>query len=462
MPPETGSKNILARFGQHTLGAYHAHELGMYSSPQQRRLHHKIAHALVLPALLGVISLGALSSVTVQSLLASVHTSSPTQVATQPKTLPKTITKPTTHKTAPKKKTTKPTTSPTYVVTPPPAPKPLPSMPAVAGKNTSYTLGVLVIKYFPLTSNGQNININVTGDVSDSYSYIRQHTTDVTNNLLADLPKATKYLGYHYGGNLPSLGYHVVATFEHKQAVPIDSTSHPDHPTAPNYNLIMTQHNICDYVNNKGVREVWLWAYQGPSTKGPNHDQPYLGISESKMSGPYGDISNSFRWNDMPLCAHTYRVYTFNYGRGTSEAMESWGHQMEAELDAVNQPLFRNIYQGPNYPQTLHVNGRCGSVHNPPNARSEYDRANSTPQLSDCLDWNPDGLGHLTSISCKLWGCYDYSDSNNSSLNYMIWMWQNLPGRNNTKSYQGQQLRNWWDVHGEFDTVMGSSKHLTL
>ncbi len=346
---------------------------------------------------------------------------------------------------------------------PPPAPPPPPpSLPAVAGKNTSYSPGVLVIKYFPLTSNGQNININVTGDIGDSYAYIRQHTIDVTNNLVQALSRATRYLGYAYGGNQSSLNYHIVNTYEHTQAVPINGSLHPGFSTYPDYNLIMNQHSICDYVNNQGVSEVWLWAYQGPSTQGPNHDQPYLGIAESKMSGPFGDISNSYRWNDMPVCAHTYRVYTFNYQRGTSEALESWGHQMEAELDAVNQPLYRNIFQGPNYPQTLGVNGRCGSVHNPPNARSEYDRGNGTPQLSDCLDWNPDGLGKLSSISCALWGCNDYGDADNPSLNYMIWMWQNLPGMNNTKTYQGQQLRNWWDVHGEFDTIMGSSKHLTL
>ena len=461
MPPETGPKNILARFGQHTLHAYRAHEFGMYDSPRERRFHHKLAHALILPATIGVIGLCILSSVTVQSLLASAHIPSPTQVAIQPKTLPKTITKPTTHKTTPKKKTTHQTSKPAPTVTPPPVPKPLPSLPAVGGKNTSYSLGVLVIKYFPLTSNGQNINIKVTGDVGDSYSYIRQHTIDMTNNLVKFLPKATQYLGYKYGGNKPALSYHVVATYEHKTAVPINSTIHPGYPTYPDYNGIMNSHNICSYVDTKGVHEVWLWAYQGPSTQGPSHNQPFLGIEESKMSGPYGDISNSYEWNDMPHCQHTYVVYTFNYGRGTAEAMHSWGHQIEWEMRAVDNNLF-SLFQGPNYPQTLGVVGRCGSVHNPPNARFEYDYANPKAQKSDCKDWTPDGQGALASISCTIWGCSDVSDSNNSQLNYMIWMWQNMPGRNNTKTYQGKQLRNWWDIHGEFDTVMGASKHLVL
>lgn len=350
-------------------------------------------------------------------------------------------------------------TSPSPAPAPSPAPSVAASLPVVAGKNTSYSLGVLVIKYFPLTANGQNIDMSVTGDVGDTYANIRQHTIDITNNLLTDLPKATQYLGYKYAGDKPSLNYHVVATLEHTTAVPINATIHTGHPTYPDYNGIMNSSNICSYVDNQGVHEVWLFAYQGPSK--PGTTTPYLDIEESKMSGPYGDISNSYEWNDMPVCRHTYVVYTFNYGRGTAEAIHSWGHQIEAEMKAVNSSLF-TLFQGPNYPQTLGVTGRCGSVHNPPNARFEYDWANTIPQPSDCEDWQPDGLGTTTEISCVLWGCNDISDSDNAQLNWQIWMWQNLPGMNNAKTYQGQQLRNWWDVHGNFDTVMGSNKKLTL
>ena len=71
----------------------------------------------------------------------------------------------------------------------------------------------------------------------------------------------------------------------------------------------------------------------------------------------------------MPLCKHTYIVYTFNYGRTTAEAVEVWGHQLEDEFSAINLNLFRNKFQGPNHPQTEKCHGRCGSVHNPPNAK---------------------------------------------------------------------------------------------
>jgi hypothetical protein len=90
-------------------------------------------------------------------------------------------------------------------------------------------------------------------------------------------------------------------------------------------------HNICNFVDNKNVKEVWLFAYQGFPSK--------LGVMESKMSGPHGDISNSNKANEMPLCKHTYIVYTFNYGRTIAEAVEVWGHQLEAEFDEHSEYL---------------------------------------------------------------------------------------------------------------------------
>jgi hypothetical protein len=320
----------------------------------------------------------------------------------------------------------------------------------------SYDLDVLVISYFPLTEDGM-LDIGVTGETfleGLTHEQIRQRTIDITNNFIGAVAEATTYLGYEDTSAEPAITYHVSETIEHLEAVPI--APRPGLPLYPDYPGIMTEHDICDLVDNGGIDEIWIWAYQGfPVEK--------LAISESRMAGPFGDISNSFRFNDMPVCASSYVVYTFNYARGTAEALENWGHQMEAELDAVDMDnIFRDKFQGPNYPQTLDVTGRCGSVHNPPNARFEYDRNNPTPQLSDCLDWDPNGLGELSEISCDVWGCVDNSDSDNPPLNYMIWNWQNAPGINNPVEYQGKQLRSWWDVYGDFDNVMTNSRTLVI
>jgi hypothetical protein len=325
------------------------------------------------------------------------------------------------------------------------------SVQAATTTNTSYNMGVLVIKYFPLTADGKNIDIQVTGDVGEPYNVIRQKTINITNNLLTFIPKATKYLGYSNPNAQPSINLNVVDTKEYTQNVPMILGSRK-----PDYQQIMFSHNICNYVDNQNVREVFLWAYQGPTYPGSAY--PYLNISESKMSGPFGDISNSNREDDMPKCNNTYRVYTFNYGRGTGEAIHSWGHQIEAEIDAVDSYILRDLFQGPNYPQTLKVKGRCGSVHNPPNARFEYDYTNPSVQQSDCLNWNPDNLGALSNISCANWGCNYIADDNEPQLNYIVWNFQNLPGAGNTKSLNGIYLRNFWDIHGDFDNVLRSDR----
>lgn len=345
--------------------------------------------------------------------------------------------------------TTSPSPSPTQVPSPSPSPQP--------GLDTSFDINVLVIKYFPVNAAGF-IDLTITGDVGESFAVIKKRTDDVTSQLKISLEKASTYLGYKDLNAKPALRYTIIDTKEYLQAVPIKARANK--PTYPDYRGIMQTHNICDYVDNKGVKEVWLWAYQGPP-KADGH--PYLDIYESKMSGPFGDISSSGREDDMPICTNTYRVYTFNYTRFTAEAVESWGHQIEAEMGEIDSNLYRNIFQGANHPQTLGVTGRCGSVHNPPNARFEYDRANPTAQKSDCLDWNPDSLGQLTEISCQNWGCQDIDPvSSNAALNYQIWMLQNMPGRNNSKTYQSKKLRNWWDIHGDFDNAMRTSKRLTL
>lgn len=112
---------------------------------------------------------------------------------------------------------------------------------------------------------------------------------------------------------------------------------------------------------------------------------------------------------------------------------------------------------------------RCGTVHTAPNSAAD-EKNNITPNSAgtDCMDWQPEGWGQPDyDVSCRTWGCgalwppydrnnYNYHEIifNNAEHKYSIWHWAYMPGRNNNKKMSnGQQLRNWWDVHGDFDGV---------
>jgi hypothetical protein len=314
------------------------------------------------------------------------------------------------------------------------------------------TIDVLEIAYYPLTLDGKSVDIGVTGDVGGLLTDVKAHVASVSANVAETLSLGSAYRGYANPSAPRDLAYNIVGSLEFLTPVPsIASAFNPGYPRRADYATIMSSIDVCDYIANHGVDEIWIWAYQGPHQ---------LDISESKMSGPNGDISNSYRLDDMPHCGRTYLVYTYNYGRGTAEAVEDHGHQIEAELSHLDFHLVRDLFMGPNYPATLGVTGRCGSVHNPPNARFEYDRFNPASNLSDCLAWTPDGLGALSTISCANWGCADNGDADNPARNYQVWWMQNLPGIGNTVSYGGRRLRDWWDVYYDFDGVMAGSPSL--
>ncbi len=326
--------------------------------------------------------------------------------------------------------------------------------------DTGYDLGVLVLKYFPTTSDGR-IDTAYTGDVGQSYSLISQRVETITNSLMNFLPKATSYLN----SEAPSLNYHIAANIEHRSPVPFNPSNR-----APLYDQIMSEHNICNLVDGPdGVREVWLFAYQGGVYPGSNPPAPYLSISESLMSGPNGTVQNG-GYTPMPICSHTYRVYTFNYYWGADQAIHSWSHQMESELGAVDYGLFWNLWVGGAAAEPGNTPGsfaRCGWTHKPPNARGDYDYENPAPQNSDCPNWQPLG-GTYTKVSCADWSCVGKAGVDpyyeTPALDYYVWMWQHLPGRNNDKVFNNQKLRNWWDVHGDWDNIMSPNglKSLTL
>lgn len=311
-------------------------------------------------------------------------------------------------------------------------------------KSAQYQMPVLVLKYFP-TTDGVNLDSSITG-VTATMAQIRTHVDTIQKDTLTYLEDGSRFHGYKDAGAPVSMHYSIIDNKEFDTALPIGNEV-PWKPGQgiyrPDYMKILTDLNICNYVDNQGLKEVWFfgWHY--------GNIEPV----ESNMAGPYGDISNSERTNDMPVCSKTYVLYNYNYGRATDQALHDHGHQIESVLSYIDPTTFVSKFIGPwSTYSTNDGSGanfhRCGWTHNPPNTGTEYDYYNTQSSGTDCEDWNPGGTGVQVNVTCSEWQC--------SESKFHDWRWQNMPGMNNPNP----ELSNWWDFIGDFDKAMAAGEKL--
>jgi hypothetical protein len=307
-----------------------------------------------------------------------------------------------------------------------------------------YLIPTLVISYYPV-KNGR-VDRAVTGDVNASLADVRRHVDRTTRRVVQALEQGSIYHGYKDPTAKPSLQYKILDTLEFLEPLP---TYHKAGHRVPmtNYQAIMKRVDIRQWVEERGVKEVWLWGYHGG----------VIDLWESNMAGPFGDISNSDRApHDLPVLSKTYTVYHYNYQRGPSEAVEDHIHQIEAVLNYVDgrdrtppdrwpELLFWGKFVGSDHSHKI-VRPGCGWAHYPPNGERDYDWANPRYVWTDIEDWRPDGTGQKKRLNCQRW--------NGDSLAWFIYWMQNLPGANNGLTYRDRSLRNWWVFIGDFDTAM--------
>jgi hypothetical protein len=186
-----------------------------------------------------------------------------------------------------------------------------------------------------------------------------------------------------------------------------------------------------------------------------------------------GDISNSNRDNtDLPVYAHTYTVYGYNFRRSQAEAIHNHGHQIEAQLSYVNQfqdgntDLWWKKFVGQNSTGQF-ISGRCGWTHMPPNTTTDYDYLNPTVVASDIEDWTPSHSGTTTMVNVNTWankvyawpdGVTDFSQRVETQW-YLYWM-ESIPGYANTILSGADYLTNWWDFLGSWDASIGANERL--
>lgn len=304
--------------------------------------------------------------------------------------------------------------------------------------------------------------IRSDSSMPDPLSSARERTQKINLETMAFLDKGSIYHGYKDPTATPSLAYQMFEEKEFHTPVP-KLGGYADHVK------ILNNLNICNYVENLGVKEVWLWMYH-TSTVAP---------VESYQTGPNHQAGNGYM--NLPVCKKSYTVYDYSLSRGTSETIEDHTHHIEhlwesldAEAEALYQ-LFTNE-QDEFKPNNLSLPLHCGWTHCPPNVIISPNNCNPTTNVcycegynweseriveSDCENWKPDGTGVKTSVSCHTWYGQDKACIKNGGIEFKVWWMQNIPGKNNGLTYNGKAIKNWWDFIGNFDAAIASGKRLT-
>jgi Concanavalin A-like lectin/glucanases superfamily len=328
----------------------------------------------------------------------------------------------------------------------------------------SLSVPVLVIAYLP-TNDGINMNLNETDPIpmpAQTVAYTKDFINMIIKNSKFAQEQSTKYRGYNNPNSKPYVGYKVVDIIYVYEPVPRGFPVPWNQGVFFNdYNQILPRFNTQRYVDDLGVKEVWVMGYHKGDLEPP----------ESNMASPTtGDISNSSRFpDDMPVYSKTYIVYGHNVPVGPYGVGHIYGHQFEAMLSHVaqkqdgNPNLFIQNFVGRigNNPPI----GRCGDAHHPPNTTVDYDYDNATLVASDIMDWKPAG-GTQTMVNRDTWGnlypnaVWPTPDPNYTFISnpierhvkwYLMWM-QSYPGNGNQIPHGSRWMTNWWRFLADWDS----------
>ena len=360
-------------------------------------------------------------------------------------------------------------------------------------ENSVITVPVVIITYLPLTE-GLFINQD-TYPIRDYGNQIYNDLSirEVQNWVLANdiktkysVEEGSKFRGYNNPQANPYVGIKVVKQFNFyeipKKPNPYQTVLEDgEEGWYPDYEAIFELIDMKSLVNESGVKEIWF-------------NSKSLGIPESNMSSPVtGDISNSYKEEDLPIYNKTYIVYGNFIHLWYAENIHNRGHQIEAQLTYIdrktngNDKFFWQTFVGypQGDPQPYHKGGRVGSTHYTPNSTRDYDYNNSDPILSDIQDWRPDNQGEKTLVNNQTWKFprylpvslpeFDkmskYKDltrfndvGGDDQGGWLIYWNQSIPGYQNNIPYEKDgveyTLTNWWDLIYNWDEAVTQGKTL--
>ena len=348
---------------------------------------------------------------------------------------------------------------------------------------SSLIVPVVVINYLP-TKNGIHINQD-TYPIRDYGNKIVENLklTEVSKWVLSNdlrtkfsIEEGSKYRGTDNTNSKPYVGIKVLKYINLYEVPKIPNPrqtvmSDGEEGWNPDYNKIFELINLKKLVNEEGVKEVWF-------------NSKSLYIPESNMSSPTtGDISNSYKENDLPIYNKTYVVYGNFIHRWYAENLHNRGHQIEAQLAHLNSEVFWKDFVGypKGSPQPYYKGGRCGSTHYTPNSIGDYDYDNKDLVLSDIGDWKPDNSGVKKMVNIDTWkikrqlpislpiitevnNWSDVTKTSDVGLDpqggWLIYWFQAIPGYNNNIKYGNYTMANWWDLFYNWDDAIKNTNNL--
>ena len=356
---------------------------------------------------------------------------------------------------------------------------------ATPATNALFEVPVLIFRFLP-TLDGTNIDVAQARDYWSpgdmTLSAMKQQLSLIDRRQKFMIEEASRYHGYKDPQAKPSLGVRVVDCITVYEQLPPGisrrSLGSGGKLYEVDYQRVFDRFNVAHYVNDLGVKEIWLWAGSvdsdfpsyDPATCRPEY---FSVIPESNMSSALtGDISNSYRYDDLPIYNTTYTVYGQNIRRTQAETMHNRGHQSEALLSYSctmrdgNSDFFWNTFCGRTADEVFAA-ARAGCTHFPPNGLVDYDYQNAQSVLSDCEDWTPANTGQKRQVNCQNWGSLAYAwpepgtavPQQVESQYYMYWM-QNFPGRGSSIAYGSYGISNWWVFMGDWDNAFRSGLSL--
>lgn len=369
----------------------------------------------------------------------------------------------------------------------PPVYEPIDPYLATPAPGHLYEIPVFVMRFLP-TADGENLDVSKAADYWDlgeiSLEEVKTRIDVFDQRIKFMLEEGSRFRGYKDSSAPPSLGYRVVEYITiYEQTPPGPVIGHEKgYPIyAADFHQIFDRFNIEHYVNDLGVKEIWVWmgsVMPGFPSYDPDLHKPenFRGWWESDMSSPLtGDISNSKGDDtDLPVYNSTYTVYGQNIRRSQAEAVHNHGHQLEAILSHVNHLQYGNTDlfwkkfvgqdEGGNF-----ITGRAGWTHMPPNTTKHYDYTGTrTLVKSDIEDWTPDSSGTKKLVNVDTYGnlTYPWPDPNPAEIPqrvesqwYIYWM-QSMPGYKNQIRYGNRSMTNWWVFTADWDAAISSEMGL--